>query len=96
MSDTLLPLRDAIKALRAELQNAYEDGMDEDIRFQTGPVELEFTVVAAREGGPEGKIKFSLTPVMDVDGEQTQVLIKRKPPKSTKASAKNGASRRKP
>ena len=60
MTDSLLPLSDVIQALRNELLQAYESGKGDAIRFQVGPVDVDFTVLAKREGGPEGKIKFSV------------------------------------
>ena len=79
MSDMLLPLNDVIRALRLELRDAYESSEDQEIRFELGPVEVEFSVVAKREGGPDGKIKFSVLGVgaelgasAKFAGEQTQ------------------------
>ena len=60
MPDTLLPLNDVVRALRAELLEASENVENESIRFQLGPIEVEFAVVATREAGPNGKIKFSV------------------------------------
>jgi hypothetical protein len=60
MSDEFVPLADAVRSLRAELIEAAEAGADQLIRFGVGPIDLEFQVVAKREGGPNGKVKFGL------------------------------------
>lgn len=56
----LIPLADAIAALRAQLTEAQRQGEDQEIRFAVGPVEVEFQVVASREGEAGGKIGFRL------------------------------------
>jgi hypothetical protein len=56
----MLPLRDVIRALRAEIIAAVEAGVGEAVKFEVGPIEVEFTVIAKRDGGPEGKIKFEV------------------------------------
>lgn len=53
-----IPLASAIRALRAELQEAIGVGHGEELRFALGPVELELQVQAASEGGGEAAIKF--------------------------------------
>jgi Trypsin-co-occurring domain 2 len=60
MADEMIPLHDAIRILRAEIVLAAEEGTDKGVQFRLGPIDLEFSVVATREGGPNGKIKFSL------------------------------------
>lgn len=60
MSENMLPLTETITALRDEIASAAAAGADSDLRFQLGTIELEFTVVAKREGGPNGAIKFSV------------------------------------
>lgn len=60
MTNGLIPLADAIRALRAELMEAVEDGRTSDLRFELGPVELEFNAVVSREGAAGGKIGFKL------------------------------------
>ncbi len=51
-------LRDAIRALRVEIMEAAEDASTQAVRFELGPIEMEFEVVAKRERGVEGKIGF--------------------------------------
>jgi hypothetical protein len=60
VSDHMLPLGEVVHALREELINAAKSGANEIVRFEAGSIEVEFTIVAKREGGPEGKIKFEV------------------------------------
>ena len=60
MSDEMLPLADAVRALRAEIVAAADAGRNETIRFGLGTIELEFQVVAKRDAGADGKIKFGV------------------------------------
>ena len=60
MPETLLPLYQVIQGLRTELYAAVAAGKNELLTFDLGPIEMEFTVVAKREGGPNGKIKFEI------------------------------------
>jgi hypothetical protein len=46
--------------LRSEIIKAANAAGPERIRFGVGPIDLEFQVVAKREGGPSGKIKFGI------------------------------------
>ncbi|MFF8310386.1 trypco2 family protein [Streptomyces lydicus] len=50
-------LADAVRGVRAELQEAMAEGQDEALRFEVGPVELEFAVDVRKEGGAEAKAK---------------------------------------
>jgi hypothetical protein len=59
MSD-MIPLRDALSALRAEVFGAAEDASTQAVRFELGPIEMEFQIVASREGGANGKIGFHI------------------------------------
>lgn len=53
-----LGLAEAVKALRAELQEAVAQASDEEIRFVVGPVQMEFNVAVRREAGASGKARF--------------------------------------
>jgi hypothetical protein len=53
-----VPLRDAIRALRVEIVEAAEDASTQPVRFELGPIEMEFSVIAKREREVEGKIGF--------------------------------------
>jgi hypothetical protein len=59
MSNHILPFVDVVKALRAEIVKAIKEKNDE-IRFGVGAIEVEFHVVAKREGGTDAKIKFGV------------------------------------
>lgn len=51
-------LADLISQLRAELSEALHAGEGSDVRFELGPVELEVTVVVAKEAKPGAKVRF--------------------------------------
>jgi hypothetical protein len=53
-------LASAIRALRAELEEAMRAGEGEQLRFALGAVELELQVSAGSERGGEAGIKFWL------------------------------------
>ena len=55
MSETIR-LRDAIRALRVEIMEAAEDASTQAVRFEVGPIDLEFQVVAKKEKGGDGKL----------------------------------------
>src|SRR6516162_7213399 len=52
-----VPLADFVSGLREELRAA-QAARDPGLQFAVGPVSVEFTVVTAREGGPEAKVRF--------------------------------------
>ncbi|HJP64977.1 MAG TPA: trypco2 family protein [Actinomycetota bacterium] len=51
-------LAEAIRTLRAELAASQDEGSDNSVRFNVGPVELEFQVELSREAGVEGGVQF--------------------------------------
>ena len=53
----LVPLAEFVSGLREELRAAQAD-RDPGLQFAIGPVSVEFTAVAKREGGPEAKVRF--------------------------------------
>lgn len=53
----LVPLAEFVSGLREELRAA-QAARDPGLQFAVGPVSVEFTVVTAREGGPEAKVRF--------------------------------------
>jgi hypothetical protein len=55
-----IPLADAIRALREELTQAVRDGQGGEIRFQVGPVDLEFQVEISSEASGKAGIAFWL------------------------------------
>ena len=64
MADDVEPvgvgLADAIGQVRAELEQAVEDGRDSAVAFRAGPVELEFEVAFTRTGGVNGGFQLSV------------------------------------
>lgn len=55
-----IPLREAVQALRAEIMAAAEDASLQEVRFEVGPIEMEFQVVAKKEKGGEAKLGFHI------------------------------------
>ena len=55
--DGRVPVAAFVAGLRAELREA-QAARDPGLQFAVGPVQVEFTVVTGREGGPEGKVRF--------------------------------------
>jgi hypothetical protein len=58
--ETTIPLRDTIEALRAEITEAVAAASGSKVRFELGPIELEFQCVAKKEGGAEAKVSFHI------------------------------------
>jgi Trypsin-co-occurring domain 2 len=58
-----IPLAEAIRALREELAQAVREGQDEEVRFQVGPVDLEFQVEISKEASGRAGIAFWLITV---------------------------------
>ena len=56
--DHWVGLADAVQALRSELTAAMTQGADESLRFELGPVEMEFLLEVRREAGVEAGVKF--------------------------------------
>lgn len=55
-----IPLQDAIRALRAEILAARKEALIQEVRFELGPIEMEFQVVARKEVGGEAKFGFHI------------------------------------
>lgn len=51
-------LADAVRALRAELTAALVEGQDETLRFELGPVEMEFLLEIRKEAGGDAGVRF--------------------------------------
>ena len=64
--DHNIALADAVAALRQQLAEAQERANDQDIRFDIGPIEMEFTVVVTREASAAGKIGFAIFTGLEV------------------------------
>src|SRR5437660_11817713 len=58
MPEDLVGLAEAISELRSELTAALEEGKNESLRFELGPVEMEFVLELRREGAGEAGLKF--------------------------------------
>src|SRR5262245_5807916 len=56
-------LADAVKALRAELSAAMEAAEGEPLRFELGPMHMEFAVAIRREGGGSAGIQLGVVSV---------------------------------
>jgi hypothetical protein len=56
-ADKRVPVSQFLAGLREELKTAQAD-RDPELQFRLGPVQVEFTVVTERQGGPEGKVRF--------------------------------------
>ncbi len=52
-----VPLAEFVSGLREELRAA-QAAREPGLQFAVGPVHVEFSVVTAREGGPEAKVRF--------------------------------------
>jgi hypothetical protein len=53
-----LELASVLRQLRAELNEAMDEGEGERLRFELGPVELSLKVTVGREAAPGAKIRF--------------------------------------
>ncbi len=58
MTEQWVGLAEAIRALRAELSTAMAEGAGQALRFELGPVEMEFLLEVSREAGGEAEVKF--------------------------------------
>jgi hypothetical protein len=58
--DTPIGLAEAIRELRAELIAAQAESPGSGVRFELGPVEMEFAVTLSREGGGKAGIQVGV------------------------------------
>ncbi|MCD7440991.1 hypothetical protein K4B79_22540 [Streptomyces lincolnensis] len=49
-------LGETVSAIRAQLQQAMDEGVGHALQFRTGPVELEFSVEVRKEGEAKAKV----------------------------------------
>jgi Trypsin-co-occurring domain 2 len=56
--DVEIPLADAVRALRRELQEAIRRGEGEELQFALGPIELELQLSVSKETGGEAGVAF--------------------------------------
>lgn len=61
----MIELTTVVKELRSQLTKAVDEALDEEIRFELGPIELELSVVVTQEDNVSGKIHFW---IIGVDG----------------------------
>ncbi|MER5644744.1 trypco2 family protein [Streptosporangium sp. NPDC002524] len=67
--DEVIELTTVVKALRSQLTKAVDEAPHEEIRFELGPIELEFSVVVTQEDNVGGKIHFW---ILGVDGSSKE------------------------
>lgn len=49
-------LGETVSAIRAQLQQAMDEGSGKSLQFRAGPVELEFSIEVRKEGGAKAKV----------------------------------------
>lgn len=54
----MIELASVIRDLRSELERAVAAGVDQALRFELGPVELEVSLVVERSDGAGGRVRF--------------------------------------
>ena len=52
-----IELSAAVRAIRQELVRAAAEGADEPVRFEVGPIQMEFTVELGHETGAKGGVR---------------------------------------
>ncbi|MBR9910023.1 MAG: hypothetical protein GYB33_06670 [Gammaproteobacteria bacterium] len=55
-----IDLAEAIQNLREQLSEAVKASANSELRFNLGPIEMELQVVASREAGAKGGVKWLL------------------------------------
>lgn len=60
MAEAWVGLADAIRELRLELAAAMDEGQGKSVRFELGPVELEFLLEVTKDAGGSAGVKFWL------------------------------------
>lgn len=63
MADQWVGLAEAIRALREELTTAMTTGKDEVLRFELGPVEMEFLLEVRKDAGGDAGVRFGVISV---------------------------------
>lgn len=56
MQEPWAELGEAVSAIRAQLQQALDEGTGQTLHFRAGPVELEFSVAVRKEGEAKAKV----------------------------------------
>ncbi|MFE5898657.1 MULTISPECIES: trypco2 family protein [unclassified Streptomyces] len=60
MDSAWIGLAEAVQQLRAELEAAMSEGAESQLRFELGPIELEFQVDLRRTGGVDGSLRWGV------------------------------------
>jgi Trypsin-co-occurring domain 2 len=63
VDDSWIGLAEAVRVLRAELAEARFEGVNDPLRFELGPVEVEFAVSLTREGGIDGGVRLGVVSI---------------------------------
>ncbi|MEN8444174.1 MAG: trypco2 family protein [Cyanobacteria bacterium J06555_13] len=75
-----VPIALAIQSLRQELSQALLEGKGQDLKFELGPVELEFQVEVSWEAGAKGSAKggvsFGIVSLGEAAGEAEAKRLK--------------------
>jgi hypothetical protein len=60
MAEQWVGLAEAIRALRQELTTAINTAKDEVLRFELGPVEMEFLLEVKKDAGGDAGVRFGV------------------------------------
>ncbi len=63
MSDDIADLAEAIRVLRAQLDECMGEGQDKGVRFELGTVHMEFEVVLTRDASIDGGVRFGVVSI---------------------------------
>lgn len=58
MPEPCVGLADAIRELRRELAEAMDEGQGKPVRFELGPVEMEFLLQVTKDAGGSAGVRF--------------------------------------
>ena len=86
-----IDLVSAVQALRAQITEAAATDAHSDIRFQVGPIELEFTVALTRDNSVKGGVKAWVV-TADADVRRSTAETHRVKLNLTPVSASTGTS----
>jgi hypothetical protein len=74
--DVSVGLTEALRELRRELTAAMAAGAGEALRFELGPVEIEFAVTVCRDAGATAGVNFAVVSA-DVKGDASAERVHR-------------------
>ncbi|MFC9815683.1 trypco2 family protein [Streptomyces virginiae] len=63
MDTAWVGLAEAVQQLRAELEKAMAEGAGKQLRFELGPIEMEFQVDLRRTGGADAGLRWGVVSV---------------------------------